>query len=91
MAYKTFEELGISFKQTSSCYTCDGESCHNNTTHKNGTEYNVHISTKDHFTFNIDAEISSNSASGDDIHQHNLTEENAVKYLCDNFNWFKCF
>lgn len=91
MTYKTFEELGISFKQSSSCYSCDGESCHNNVNHKNGVEYNVHVSTKDKQIFNIHATQNSNTSDASDIDEPNLTELEAVKYLCDNFNWFRCF
>lgn len=91
MAYKTFSELGISFQQTSSCYTCDGESCHNNVTHKNGEDYNVHISTRDHIMFNVSATPNSNTASPLDIDKNNISEQEAVKLICDNFNWFKCF
>ena len=92
MTYKTFEELGISFKQTSSCYTCDGESCHNNVTHKqNGEEYNVHISTKDHITFNVVATPNPSTTSEIDIDKYQISEKEAVKLVCNNFNWFKCF
>ena len=88
--YKTFNELGISFQQSTDCLSCDGMSCHNNVTHKNGDEYNVHIQTNDEETFDITANLSSSTASSFDIEEHNLTEIQAVKFICDNFNWFKC-
>lgn len=91
MQYKTFSELKISFKQSSNCYTCDGESCHNNTTHKNGEEYNVHISTKDHEYFNIFATTNASTDATNNIDKKSLTELEAVQFICDNFNWFKCF
>jgi len=89
--YKTFLELGISFQQTTDCLTCDGLSCHNNVIHTNGKEYNVHISTdEDETFFNIQANLSSSISSKFDIEEHNLSEMQAVKYICDKFNWFKC-
>lgn len=93
MTYKTFSDLGISFEETSpSCYTCTGGSCHNIVTHKeNGAEYSVLISTIDRKTFHIQATVSSNTSSASDIEETDLTERDAVKYLCDNFPAFKCF
>ena len=93
MAFNTFSELGISFQQTSNCVTCDGLSCHKTVQHKtNGLEYNVHISTLENSgQFCIDATLSSNTSSPHDIHESSLTEEQAVKFICDNFDGFKCF
>lgn len=88
--YKTFQELGISFQPTKDCLTCNGLSCHNNVIHTNGKEYNVHISADENEIFTIQANISPVSSSDFDIEENNLTETQAVKYICDNFNWFEC-
>lgn len=93
MAYKTFKELNISFQPSSDCVTCNGLSCHNTVDHKNGNEYNIHISTTDEERgfYDITASDNSTTSSEGDILKENLTEEQVVKFICDNFNWFKCF
>lgn len=93
MTYKTFKELGVSFQKSTGCLTCTGLSCHRNILHKNGTEYNVHISTdhEDSGYYNIHATVNASTSNSDDIIEISIPEESAVKLICENFTWFKCF
>ena len=90
---KTFAEFGLTFEEDASCITCDAGSCHNNvTSKKDGNEYNVHISvnyeTKSYW---ITAINNSSSSSKTDLIENFTIEEDAVKFVCENFDWFKCF
>jgi hypothetical protein len=90
---KTFAEFGLSFEEDTECVTCNNGSCHNNvTSRKDGKEYNVHISVNyDTNEYWISASENSSSESSNDIYESFPTEEEAVKFVCANFDWFKCF
>ena len=89
---KTFEDLGLKFVEDLECVTCQNYSCHNNVTRKeDGQEYNVHISMDEEKTmFTVYAIVNLNVESEDDINLGFVNEEEAVKYLCENFNGFQC-
>jgi hypothetical protein len=91
--FNTFEEMGIVFTNGSGCVTCDDNSCHNIVPNKkNQEEYHVHISTNIERTiFKIFASTVSNSCTLDEISEEFIIEKDAVKFICDNFVWFKCF
>jgi hypothetical protein len=91
--YKTFKEIGVEFTEGSGCYTCFDNSCHNTVPKKsNGVEYNVHISTNNERTlFRISATTNVNSITEDELTEEFQKENDAVKYICENFEWFKCF
>lgn len=90
---KTFADFGLKFIPDVECITCNTGSCHNNVVSRiDGKEYNVHI------TINYDTNeyfvISQENASSDsafDTFEIFKKEEDAVKFVCDRFDWFKCF
>jgi hypothetical protein len=92
-SYKTFEEMGLVFSEGSGCHTCRDNSCHNNVPLKRtGEEYNVHISTNPlRTTFRVHASINANTVTDDDLCSDFSKESDAVKFVCDTFEWFKCF
>jgi hypothetical protein len=92
-AGKTFADVGVVFTAGSGCHTCRDNSCQNTVPLKTtGEDYNVHISTDPARTeFLIHASSSANIAAGDDIEEFFVDEAKAVKYVCDTFEWFKCF
>ena len=88
---KSFKELGIRFQSEDDCVTCDGKSCHNNVPNKDsGIEYNVHIQTFDDKLYDIYAHPLESTDSSETLSQNDLTEEQAVKFICDHFEWFHC-
>lgn len=91
--YKTFKEMGVEFTEGSGCHTCYDNSCHNTVPRKpNGEEYNVHISTNpDRTLFRISASTQVNTNTDDEIAKEFSNENDAVKFICENFEWFKCF
>lgn len=91
MNHKTFEDFGLTFNFDPYCMTCSEGNCHNIVTSKqDGREYHVHISTDREFTvFNIQA--SENSTTEPVIDVSFEKEEEAVEFVCKNFEWFKCF
>jgi predicted adenine nucleotide alpha hydrolase (AANH) superfamily ATPase len=91
--YKTFKDMNVEFSEGSGCHTCYDNSCHNTVPKKpDGEEYNVHISTNpDRTLFRIYASTQTNSSTTDDISEEFQKEEDAVKFICQNFEWFKCF
>lgn len=93
MNYKTFAEYGIYFTPGSGCITCRDNSCQNIVTLKNSDiEYLVHISTyADRSEFRIHATKNSNTDTHDDICEDFKNEHDAVEFVCETFNWFKCF
>jgi hypothetical protein len=93
MNYKTFEEFGLKFEYDSDCITCTDGSCHNNViSKKDGKEYNVHISMNSSKTlFTIHATQEANTESNSTIDIEFTDESEAVKFVCENFDWFKCF
>ncbi len=90
---KTFEQLGLDFTGDSDCVTCRDLSCHNNVVATfNGLEYNVHISMNSEKTdFCVHASETSNTDTPSDIHARFDKEQDAVAFVCTNFDWFKCF
>jgi len=90
---KTFKEFGLKFEFDENCLTCSDGSCHNIVTSKHdGKEYNVHIATDREGSFySISAFEQANTSSDDDISQTFYDEEEAVKFVCATFEWFKCF
>ncbi len=93
MKRKTFAEVGIIFTSGSGCITCRDNSCQNTVTLKNSEkEFNVHISTyQDRSEFRIHASLNTNTEAADDICEDFDNEHDAVQFVCDTFNWFKCF
>jgi len=91
--YKTFEEFGLTFSESSGCVTCRDMSCHNNVPSTiNGREYNVHISmNSDKTDFKVHAVENSNVTSESDIEANFSNETDAVAFVCKNFEWFNCF
>lgn len=92
-SYKTFKAMGINFSEGSGCHTCRDNSCHNTVPLKRtGEEYNVHISTNpQRTTFRVHASANANTAADDDICSDFNNESDAVKFVCETFEWFKCF
>ena len=92
-APRTFADFGLTFIEDKDCVTCNTGSCHNNVTSKeDGKEYNVHISINyDNNTYWIHATENSSTESTGDIFAQFDKEEDAVKFVCKNFSWFKCF
>jgi hypothetical protein len=93
MKRKTFADVGIIFTAGSGCITCRDNSCQNTVTLKDSdVEYHVHISTYlDRSEFRIHASSNSNTETADDICIDFDNEHDAVQFVCDTFNWFKCF
>lgn len=89
---KTFEELGLTFDFDEDCATCQDGSCHNIVTAKNdGREYSVHISTNTERN-NFEIFAVETASTGDSLIEESFeNEEEAVKFVCDTFNGFKCF
>ena len=92
MEQKTFKDFGLSFEFDPTCLTCQDGNCHNNVTSiKDGREYNVHISTNRKFSiFHINATEQSNTDGQSNIEESFTDEAEAVKFVCENFDWFKC-
>ena len=92
-SYRTFEEMGVVFSEGSGCHTCRDNSCHNTVPlKKTGEEHNVHISTNPLRTlFRIHSTANTSSTSSDDICEDFDNESDAVKFVCETFEWFKCF
>lgn len=91
--YKTFEAMGVIFSEGSGCHTCRDNSCHNTVPlRRTGEEYNVHISTDpERSGFTVHATTHANTEADDDIYADFNDESDAVKFVCDTFEWFKCF
>ena len=93
MLPKTFKDFGLEFHYDKNCVTCSDGNCHNIVTSKHdGREYSVHISTDREGTFfSVYATEQVNTSADTDIFK-TFTEENvAVEFVCDTFDWFKCF
>lgn len=92
MEQKTFKDFGLSFEFDPTCLTCQQGNCHNNvTSKKDGKEYNVHISTNREFSiFNIYATEQMNTDSETTIEETFTDESKAVRFVCENFDWFRC-
>ena len=90
---KTFEEFGLTFIPNEDCITCNLGSCHNNVTSRiDGKEYNVHITVNyDDNDFYVTATESGSVDSPYDVFEIFREESEAVKFVCDRFDWFKCF
>ncbi|MBS1597319.1 MAG: hypothetical protein JST75_03780 [Bacteroidetes bacterium] len=90
---KTFEEMGVNFSEGSGCHTCRDNSCHNTVPlRRTGEDYNVHISTDPgRTTFRVHASVQANTVTDDEICQDFTNESDAVKFVCDTFEWFQCF
>ena len=91
--YKTFEDMDVHFSEGSGCHTCQDNSCHNNVPLiRTQEEYNVHISTNPlRTTFRIHASSNTNTSADDDICSDFNNESDAVKFVCETFEWFKCY
>lgn len=91
--HKSFADMGVTFLEGSGCYTCRDNSCHNVVPLKRtGEEYSVHISTNPPRTvFRVHASANSNTDGEADICSDFHEEADAVKFVCDTFEWFKCF
>ena len=89
----TFAELGLSFNFDSDCVTCKDGNCHNIATcKKDGQDYNVHISTNQEYTdINIYATCSASNDSIDNVDMDFTSELDAVRFICETFNGFRCF
>jgi hypothetical protein len=89
----TFEEIGIVFTEGKGCKTCQDNSCHNIVPLKStGEEFNVHVSTNQIRTkFRIHASSQSNTSIHDEISEEFKVEKDAVKFICETFQWFNCF
>lgn len=89
---KTFKDFKLQFEPLSDCATCRDGYCSNTAIYsKTGEEYNVEIFTNSDFSdIQITATSNSNVNSSEDIDQYFDCEENAVKFLCENFSNFKC-
>jgi hypothetical protein len=90
---KTFKDFGLEFIPNEDCITCNTGSCHNNATSRiDGKEYNVHITVNyDENEYYVIAAENGSTDSPFDIFEIFQKEEDAVKFVCDRFNWFKCF
>lgn len=91
--YKTFSELGLDFSEGSGCHSCKDMSCHNNVPSKiDGLEYNVHISMNpDRTEFTVHATPNSTTFTHTDIEANFEDEQSAVGFVCNLFEWFRCF
>jgi hypothetical protein len=89
----TFEEMGIVFSEGSGCKTCRDNSCQNTVPLKStGEEFMVHVSTNPIRTkFRIHASNQSNTSTHDEISEEFTVEKDAVKFICETFEWFNCF
>ena len=89
----TFADLGIIFSNNPNCKICENDSCHNNVkSKKNEREYNVHIQADfEKSIFWINAAASPSVDSPSDIHGKFEKEQDAVRFLLNNFEAFKCF
>ena len=88
---KTFKDFGLTFSPDENCITCIRGRCHNTVTkYSNNEEYHVFISTYEGSNYYEIISTNINNSS-DEIVAFYTNEEEAVKYVCDNFNWFKCF
>jgi hypothetical protein len=89
----TFAEIGLTFNFDSECVTCKDGNCHNVATcKKDGQDYNVHVSTNQDYTdINIYASCSSSNDSVGNIDKDFSSEKEAVNFLCQTFDSFKCF
>jgi hypothetical protein len=90
---KTFEEMGIKFTTEGDCKGCLNDRCFNTVPSTfDDSEYHVHISTNAYRThFHIHCNINSSTDSKSDIEADFNVEHAAVRFVCKNFNWFKCF
>ena len=88
---KTFADFGLKFEIDKDCITCVRGTCHNNVTrYENSQEYNVQIvAYPEQGEYQIFA--TNLSDQSDEIAVSYEKEEDAVKFVCDEFNWFKCF
>lgn len=90
--FKTFEKMGVIFSEGDGCNTCRDNSCFNNVPlKKTGEDYIVHISTNPlRTTFRIHASSNASTLENDEICSDFNNETEAVKFVCDTFEWFKC-
>ncbi len=93
MEYKTFKDYGLVFEEDTKCSTCKDGGCHTNVTSlRDGREYNVHISINASETaYSIYATESANTFDATTIDKTFSSESEAVKFLCESFERFKCF
>ena len=88
---KTLEDFGLVFILSDDCWSCGDYDCHNTTiSKKDGQEYNIHIATdseRTNFCLTVTNIPDTNNAEQMEF----MKEEEVVKYLCDNFDAFKCF
>jgi hypothetical protein len=88
---KTFKDFGLTFAPDENCITCVRGTCHNNVTkYSDGQEYNVFISTYDNSNY-YEITMTKLGDSSDEKIAFFHTEKEAVDYVCQNFDWFKCF
>ncbi len=89
---KTFADFKLQFTALSDCATCRDGYCSNTATlSTSGEDYNVEIFTNPDFTdIQIVASSNSSSTSQSDFDEYFSTEQDAVKFLCNNFSNFKC-
>lgn len=90
---KSFKDFGLTFIPNEECITCNTGSCHNNvTSKKDGREYNVHITVNfDSNEYYIAASENASAESSYDLFEIFPSEEKAVKFICERFDWFNCF
>jgi hypothetical protein len=88
---KTFKDFGLVFVQDESCYTCFRGTCQNTVyKYSNNEEYTVQILAEPSNSYYAITATNLHDPS-EEIFMNFFDEEQAVKYVCDNFNWFKCF
>lgn len=89
---KTFKDFNLTFELASNCQSCRDGYCSSTAVYsKTGEDFNLSIYTNPTYTdIQIVANSSSNTDSTQDIEVYFDSEEKAVKFLCENFNDFKC-
>ncbi len=89
---KTFDSIGIYFKENQSCNTCMNNYCSANARHKeSGDDYLIYITTDDQrSSFEVIASLTSNTSSDDDIEKTFNLESDTVQFIIETFDWDKC-
>ena len=96
---KTFSDLGMKFTQDDECSVCQTGECHNRAIGKiDDVDYFIEVIVQQEYCsnncnnpiFKIDVTSDASTFAGNELNREFDNEEDAIKYLFDTFEDFKC-
>jgi len=99
---KTFNELGIHFVNTAGCVSCGDGKCNATVTKRKDDEKEYHVEIREmkfylpngsedpRKVYHIDVLTLPDISAHIEKHIF-LSEREAVKFICDSYDWFECF